>query len=211
MSSSWTPEDTIVLVYFSSRGVLTRVVVKLIALKGGSLRNTPQSLSARVRRLCAEEQVAGRPAMYNEKTKTWDPQVADQWLVGQIVLCAKAKARLKLADEEQAPLYYDELKALTSFGPKEKVLVGDVSLERIQIICSPCIDGSPQIQNLDPIMEKLAWTVELPTSPITETETNQGSSTSSSNNESHSTPTNEPKEESPRASAGKQKVGLSEQ
>lgn len=110
--------------------------------------------------------------MYHKPTKTWDLQVTDQWLVDQIVLCAKSMAKERLEDETKAPLYYDELKALTYFGPQEKAIVGDVGFERIQRICLPCVDNLPQIQGLDPIMAMLAWIVEPPASPATETETN---------------------------------------
>lgn len=173
MPQQWTTEETIVLVYFRSREVLPRVVNSLIHLKGGTLRTKPMLLVQKLGRLLAEEQDAGRPAMYNKTTKTWDLQVTDQWLVSTIICRAEIMARTELGDKKRAPLYYEKLKALTDFGPREKAVVGDVGLERIQTTCSPCVDNSPQIQSLDPIMAKLAWNVELPVSPAIETEADQ--------------------------------------
>ncbi|KAL9123978.1 MAG: hypothetical protein Q9175_008274 [Cornicularia normoerica] len=154
MPQQWTTEETIVLVYFRSREVLPRVVNSLVHLKGGTLRTKPMLLVQKLGRLLAEEQDAGRPAMYNKTTKTWDLQVTDQWLVSTIICRAEIMARTELGDKKRAPLYYEKLKALTDFGPREKAVVGD-------------------IQSLDPIMAKLAWNVELPVSPAIETEADQ--------------------------------------
>lgn len=137
MPNYWTTEDAIVLVYFGSRGVLLRLVVALINLKGGSPRNA-RGLADKLGSLVAEEQEAGHPAFYNKAAKTWDLQVTDNWLVRQIVSSAKAKAKKKFRDEQKAPLFYGELKALMDFGPRERTIVGDVSLERLQTIRSSC-------------------------------------------------------------------------
>ncbi|CAF9928976.1 MAG: hypothetical protein ALECFALPRED_004185 [Alectoria fallacina] len=211
MPELWTTEETIVLVYFKSRGVLARAIKHLIPLKGGTLREDPQLLAQRLQRVHAKERKAGHPAMYHKPTKTWDLRVTDQWLVDHIVLCAKSMAKEKLEDETKAPLYYDELKALTYFGPQEKVIVGDVGFERIRRNYLPCADNLPQIQGLGPIMAVLAWIVEPPASPATEAETSQGSPTSPSNNDSHSMPQNDSNGKSLSASVGEEKVGLSEQ
>lgn len=164
MPERWTIEDLIVLVYFRSRGVLTRTIKDLIHQKGGTLRNR-KHLTSKLGRLHREERNAGRPATYDETTKTWDLQVTDQWLVDHIVRCAEAKAIMIHGENNEAPSYYDGLKALTYFSPIEKHTVEAVSIGRSRVMCSPYVDNSPQIQRLDPIRANLAWTVELPTSP----------------------------------------------
>lgn len=190
MSNRWTTEDIIVLVYFRSRGVLTRSIVSLTNLKGGTPRNA-KCLNQKLISLLANEPNAGHPALYNKTTETWDLEATDKWLVRRIVLSAKAKAREMFRDEGKAPLYYDNLKALMDFGSRERRIVGD-------------------IQDVNPVLAKLAWTVEFPASPATQTETIQSTATGSTNNESHSTPMTKLNEEFPRGSASERKFESSE-
>ena len=179
----------------------------LIDVKGGTRHGASKNYVSKLQRLLADEEKAGRPAMCDKSRRDWNLQVTDQWLVNQVVMIAKAKAMVVLNDETQAFKYYDKIKEeLTSFGPNEKAVLSGVSIERIQMICSPCADSSPQTQNPDLIIAKLAWNVEFPAPPATATETNQGPSTSSSSIETHGKPTNELKGESSRASVGEQKV-----
>ena len=175
----WTDEELIVLVYFRSRGVLARVIKDILPRKGGALRENSGRYGNKIASLVAKEQKAGRPAMYDKASKTWDLRATDQWLVDLIVGRAREIARARDKDESKAPLYYSELKALTELKEDEQRMIGDVSLESIQWNCSPCVDTLLQIQTLAPIMARLAWTVELPATPSTEIEQNEESSQAS--------------------------------
>lgn len=207
MARQWDTTDLIILVYFRSRGVLERKIDDLVGLKGGTRHGASKNYASRLKRLLADEEKAGRPAMCDKSRRNWDLQVTDQWLVNQIVMVAKARATVFLRDEKQASCYYNVIKdELTSFGPNERAVLSDVSIERIQMICSPCADSSPQEQNPDLITAKLAWNVGFPAPSATATETNQGPSTSSSSIGTNGKPTNESNGESSRASAGVQKV-----
>ncbi len=207
MAPKWNTTDLIILVYFRSRGVLERKIDDLVGVKGGTRHGASKNYAAQLRRLFADEEKAGRPAMCDKSRRVWDLQVTDQWLVNQIVMIAKDKAKVVLGDEKQASRYYNVIKdELTSFGPNEIAALSGVSIERIQMICSLCADSSPQTQKADPIIAKLAWNVGFPAPPATATETNQGPSTSSSSIETHGKPTNESNGESSRASVGEQMV-----
>lgn len=192
----WTDEDIIVLVYFRSRGVLGRVVRDIVPLKGGAVRDGSKNITDKLKALHRKEQKAGRQAMYDKATKTWDLRVTDQWLVDLIVSRAKLLARVRHDDEAKAPLYYSELIALTEFKPAEQRMVQDVSPERTHNPCSPCVENLPQVQTLEPIMARLDWNVELPAVPHTETETNQIPADGPSESQSQSMPMEESNDDS---------------
>ena len=132
MAPQWATTGLIIVVYFRSRGVPERLMDDLVDVKGGTRHAASKNYAHQLRRLFADEEKAGRPAMCDKRRISWNLQVTDQWLVNQIVMLAKAKAKVVLKDETQAHRYYDEFREeLTSFGPREKGVLHGVSIERI--------------------------------------------------------------------------------
>ena len=101
----WTPEETVILVYFFSRGVIEDPVADLIKLKCGTERS--RRIREKIRNIRMKEIQAGRADFLIPGTKTYVHIIVDQWLSKQV-------------DE-------NKLRSLTAFDEEAREVVSRVS------------------------------------------------------------------------------------
>ena len=101
----WTPEETVVLLYFFSRGVIEDLVVDLTKLKCGTERS--RRIREKIRNIRMKEIQAGRADFLIPGTKTYVHIIVDHWLSKQV-------------DE-------NKLRSLTAFDEEAREVVSRVS------------------------------------------------------------------------------------
>ena len=121
MGELWTKKESLVLIYFASRGVRAEALPKIIKTKCNTTRSLA-SVQHRIRYVRSRERAKGRPDIWHATTG-WLPERVDRWVadVGQFMPEA---GRLITVGIEEIAIIADVCRHLLPTG----IQVSDVDL-----------------------------------------------------------------------------------
>ena len=121
MKKSWTIEETVVLIYFTSFRVPQEACKALIQQKCHSERDLG-SIRGKVISVRNAVLQAGNPSLYDSKTKLWNRNNVDAWIAANGKHLANIKHLIRFGEFEQKLIkrqYHNRLKDLISRSQKQ--------------------------------------------------------------------------------------------